>query len=76
MTVPHYFHRLCVEIDRSSRATQSDELMLVPLMGALCLSLVLLPTQAEKEKLQQAGDGNLERILLLAPQQPVSERGG
>lgn len=70
------FSPFMCEIDCAICAIQMDELMLVPLIGFLGLSLVLLPTQAEKEKLQQAGDGNFERIFLLAPQQPVSERRG
>ena len=32
--------------------------------------------QAEKKKLQQAGDGDLERVLLLTPEQPLPQRGG
>lgn len=64
------------EIDCAICAIQVDELMLVSLIGLLGVSLILLPTQAEKEKLQQAGNRNFERIFLLAPQQPVSERGG
>lgn len=67
------FSPFMCEIDCAICAIQMDELMPVPLMGVLGLSLVLLPTQAEKEKLQQAGDGNFERILLLAPQQPISK---
>ena len=70
------FSPFMCEIDCAICAIQMDELMLVPLIGSLGLSLVLLPTQAEKEKLQQAGDRNFERIFLLAPQQPVSQRGG
>lgn len=47
-------------------------------MGPLCPSpnCFFFPVQAEKEKLQQAGDGNPQRVLLLAPEQPVPERGG
>ena len=54
------FSPFMCEIDCAICAIQMDELMLVPLIGLLCLSLVLLLTQAEKEKLQQAGDGNFE----------------
>jgi len=61
------------EIDCAICAIQMDELMPVSLIGLLGPSLVLLPTQAEKEKLQQAGHRNFERILLLAPQQPISK---
>lgn len=70
------FSPFMCEIDCAICAIQMDELMLVSLIGLLGVSLVLLPTQAEKEKLQQAGNRNFERIFLLAPQQPVSERGG
>lgn len=64
------------EIDCAICVIQMDELMLVALIGSPGLSLVLLPTQAEKEKLQQAGDRNFERVLLLTPQQPLPKRGG
>lgn len=58
---------------------QTDEFTLVSLTGPFSLCFFFfpfLPTQAKKEKLQQAGNGNFERIFLLAPQQPVPERGG
>lgn len=61
------------EIDCAICSIQMDELMLVLLMSFLGLSLILFTIQAEKEKLQQAGDGNLERVFLLAPQQPISQ---
>ena len=43
-----------------------------------CLTnfLTLFSLQAEKKKLQQAGDGDLERVLLLTPEQPLPQRGG
>lgn len=73
------FSPFMCEIDCAICAIQMDELMLVlanRARSALSFIFSLFSTQAEKEKLQQAGDGNFERIFLLAPQQPVSERGG
>lgn len=32
--------------------------------------------QAEEEELQQASDRDPKRVLLLAPQQPLPQRGG
>lgn len=72
---PHssLFSPFMCEIDCAICSIQMDELMLVLLMSFLGLSLILFTIQAEKEKLQQAGDGNLKRVFLLAPQQPISQ---
>ena len=67
------FSPFMCEIDCAICPIQMDELMLVSLMSSLGLSCVLFTTQAEKKKLQQAGDGNLKRIFLLAPQQSLPQ---
>lgn len=73
-TIPHYFRHLCARLIVRSKIGRVHA-GLTNMHFSLSISC-LLSTQAEKEKLQQAGDRNFERILLLAPQQPVPERGG
>lgn len=71
--IPRYFHPLCVRLMCNLCYSNGHINSGMSLTVLLCLSPVFLLNQAKKEKLQQAGNRNFERVFLLTPQQPVSQ---